>query len=529
MADQGPAISGERDAGDRGLRQATRGWWRTGPSFGAVPPELRDREVSVRALIPIWEAVRSKRVDPLRLAEGTGHSVEHLTEPRHRISWAAFHRFLTNVGQVLSDDELVALGASALRSPLLRTLLLPGRLLYTVPEFYLWIFGSDGPASHLFVAHEGGIDQVAPGHLRFRTLMKPGYPPSRENYLLMKGSLQALSAALGARPAQVDHQPLPDGALYDIRVPQAGGALAFLRRGVAWLFAARATARALRRANAELHEHALELQREVDARTRAEAALRNLNDELEQRVVERTEELAAANRELSAFSYSVSHDLRTPLRGIDGMSQVLIEDFGEVLGAEGRNHLDRIRAAAQLMARLIDDLLMLSRVTRAELHRETVDLVAVAREVVERLRERAPERTVEVVLPERSLVEGDRRLLEVALDNLLGNAWKFTGKRAQARIELGCQVEDGGTVHFVRDNGAGFDPVGVGQLFQPFHRLHRQEDFEGTGIGLATVERIISKHGGRVWAQGAVDRGATVFFTLGPSPRDALLKSVPGA
>jgi signal transduction histidine kinase len=322
---------------------------------------------------------------------------------------------------------------------------------------------------------------------------------------------------VGAGPAQVAYHPLPDGAVYDIRVPQTGGPLAFLRRGVTWLFAARSTARELRRANAELHERYLELQREIDARIEAQAARRPLNDELERRVAERTEELAAANRELSAFSYSVSHDLRTPLRGIDGLSQMLIEDYGDLLEPQGRGYLDRIRAAAQLMARLIDDLLKLSRVTRAELHEEAVDLVAVAREVVSRLSERSPERTVEVVLPDRLLVQGDRRLLEVALENLLGNAWKFTGRREGARIELGSREEDGNTVHFVRDNGAGFDMVGVGQLFQPFHRLHQERDFEGTGIGLATVQRIISKHGGRVWAEGVVDGGATIYFTLSPS------------
>jgi signal transduction histidine kinase len=337
---------------------------------------------------------------------------------------------------------------------------------------------------------------------------------------LMQGSLQGLSAALGAGPAQVSHQPLPDGALYDIRVPQSGGALGFVRRGLSWLFAARSTARALRRANAELNERALELQREVDARTGAEAALRGLNDELERRVAERTEELAAANRELSAFSYSVSHDLRTPLRGIDGISQVLIEDYGGQLDDQGRGYLQRIRAAAQLMARLIDDLLNLSRVTRAELYKETVDLATVAREALARLQESSPGRAVEVILPERLVVQGDRRLLEVALVNLLGNAWKFTGKREQARIELGFTEAGGTKVFFVRDNGAGFDMMGVGQLFQPFHRLHRDHDFEGTGIGLATVQRVVSKHGGRVWAEGAVGQGATVFFTLGPSARE---------
>ncbi len=222
----------------------------------------------------------------------------------------------------------------------------------------------------------------------------------------------------------------------------------------------------------------------------------------------------AANRELEAFSYSVAHDLRAPLRSIDGFSQALLEDCADSLPAEGKQYLGHVRSSAQHMAQLIDDLLSLSRVGRTELHRARVDLAAIARSVVTRLRRDAREHAVELVIPDALAVRGDAGLLEHALDNLLGNAWKFTRKTARARIELGAIAKPGPTVYFVRDNGAGFDMAYAGKLFAVFQRLHTVQEFEGTGIGLANVERIIQRHGGRIWAEGEVGRGATFFFTL---------------
>ncbi|MBI4498822.1 MAG: GAF domain-containing protein [Chloroflexi bacterium] len=240
-----------------------------------------------------------------------------------------------------------------------------------------------------------------------------------------------------------------------------------------------------------------------------------LNAELEQRVVERTAALEAANKELEAFAYSVSHDLRAPLRTIDGFSQALLEDYTDVVGDEGKDYLQRVRNASQHMARLIDDLLMLSRVTRSELHREPVDLSALARSIVAEFQERQPKRRVTVTVADGLAAEGDARLLRVALENLLGNAWKFTSKRADARIEFGVTRQDTTPVYYVRDNGVGFDMAYADKLFGAFQRLHSPTEFEGSGIGLATVQRVVRRHGGRIWADAAVNQGATFSFTLG--------------
>ncbi|HSN69083.1 MAG TPA: PAS domain S-box protein, partial [Thermoanaerobaculia bacterium] len=229
----------------------------------------------------------------------------------------------------------------------------------------------------------------------------------------------------------------------------------------------------------------------------------------------------AANRELESFSYSVAHDLRAPLRSIDGFSQALLEDCGDRLDEDGRKYLRFVRESAQLMAQLIDDILTLSRVTRSELSRETVDLSALARAAHTRLERSEPGRDVEVVIQEGLVGDGDPRLLAVVFDNLLGNAWKFTAKRNRARIEFGATSNDGLPTYFVRDNGAGFDMTYAGKLFGVFQRLHAAHEFEGTGVGLATVQRIIHRHGGRVWAEGEVEAGATFYFTLGERARIA--------
>jgi signal transduction histidine kinase len=225
-------------------------------------------------------------------------------------------------------------------------------------------------------------------------------------------------------------------------------------------------------------------------------------------------DLRSANAELEAFSYSVSHDLRAPLRSIDGFSQALVEDAGPGLTTEARGHLDRIRAAAQRMAQLIDDLLMLSRVSRAEMHREQVDLTDLAASIVNDLRARSPARVVDVVIAPDMTVQGDARLLRIALENLLDNAWKFTARCDDARIEVGQTAEAAQRVFYVRDNGAGFDPTYASRLFGPFQRLHAASEFPGNGIGLATVRRIVHRHGGHAWAEGAPGRGACVYFTL---------------
>jgi PAS domain S-box-containing protein len=229
-------------------------------------------------------------------------------------------------------------------------------------------------------------------------------------------------------------------------------------------------------------------------------------------------ETDAANRELEAFSYSVAHDLRAPLRSIDGFSQAILEDNAEQLDALGKSNLARVRAAAQRMAHLIDDLLSLSRVSRAELHREQVDLTKMVRGTLDRLREADTKRDVELVVPEGLVAKGDGELLATVMENLLGNAWKFTTHVPKAHIEVGVTSKDGQPVYFVRDDGAGFDMAYAGKLFGAFQRLHATAEFPGTGIGLATVHRIVRRHGGQIWAESEVARGATFFFTLGGLP-----------
>lgn len=226
-------------------------------------------------------------------------------------------------------------------------------------------------------------------------------------------------------------------------------------------------------------------------------------------------ELERKNQELEAFSYSVSHDLRAPLRSIDGFSQALLEDYAAALDAEAQAYLRRVRAAAQRMGELIDDLLQLSQVGRSPLRRERVDLSALARAVAAELRRAAPERAARIAIADGLVVTGDPGLLRAVLENLLGNAWKFTANTADPAIELFAAPGDGGRVYAVRDNGAGFDMTYAHRLFAPFQRLHSESEFPGTGIGLATVQRIVDRHGGRAWAEAEIGKGATFYWTLG--------------
>jgi PAS domain S-box-containing protein len=251
--------------------------------------------------------------------------------------------------------------------------------------------------------------------------------------------------------------------------------------------------------------------RDITERKHIEAHVNALNENLQRRVAE----LAALNREIEAFSYSVSHDLRAPLRGIDGFSKALLEEYSGKLDDQGRDYLQRVRAAAQRMAELIDDLLTLSRVTRREMRRETVDLSALAKAAAAQLEHSGQYRPVHFVAAPDLRAEGDEPLLRIVLDNLLGNAWKFTSRTPSPRVEFGAAALPGGErAFFVSDNGVGFDMAHAGKLFGAFQRLHATHDFPGTGIGLATVQRIINRHGGRVWADATLGHGATFYFTL---------------
>jgi hypothetical protein len=254
--------------------------------------------------------------------------------------------------------------------------------------------------------------------------------------------------------------------------------------------------------------------RDVTAEQRAAADVQRLNETLEEQVRSRTAELEAANAELEAFSYSVSHDLRAPLRAMAGFSEILRAEHAAALPPDAIALLERSEAAARRMGQLIENLLGLARVSRQDMHKAHVDLSALAAEITAELAEASPARKLEVRVAPGLSAHADPALIRVALQNLLANAWKYTAKSAQPRVEFGAEVSGDERVFYVRDNGTGFDMQYAGQIFRPFERLHDDHEYEGTGIGLATVDRIIRRHGGRVWAEAAPDRGATFRFTL---------------
>lgn len=491
-----------------------------------MPSELRGREVAVRAVLPVWEAARRKGASPEDLIFGTSTPVAHWQKVSERVSWEDFARFLANVGSIMTDDELEAVGGDVLRSPLFRAFVLPARLLFPLAEVYRWGHSPSGPGTLTFLSQKVRFRQVSRDLIHIDASMKRGYTNAREHWLISKGVLRGVGGLFGGAPPEVRmlERAEGDGVRFEIMLPPRRKRFVLLdamRRGATWVSAARETDQSLRHANQELTERYVELEREAEARRKAEAELRLLNEALERRVIERTaeleaanEELAAANRELSMFSTSAAHDLRSPLRAINGFATAFLEDHGAALAAPAKVQLQQMIDDAVRMGTLIDELLALSRVTRIELRPERVDLAEVAHAVLDRLHALEPTRIVERNIPPSLIVVGDAGLLRSLLENLLGNAWKFTRGQPRARIELE-RVDVNPSTYRVRDNGVGFDMARADALFEPFRRLHDEPEFSGAGIGLATALRIVRRHGGRIWADATVGEGASFSFTLG--------------
>ena len=456
------------------------------------------------------------------LAEGTGYSLEHLRNPAHRVAWQAYMRVVSNLALRMSDDELVAVGASFLDVPMHRAIVLPYRLLFSLQDVYRRGARPDAPLARQILVQEMSTTYAGERRLFHEVKLKPGYTCVREYWLIRLGFLESIPRVFGMPSAKVtSYTATETAARYDVSLPEDDGIVSRIRERASWLFAAKDAADALRTANNDLLDRNLALEREVERRKRAEEKLLALNEELEHHISDRTgalelanRELGAANAELMMFSASIAHDLRTPLRAINGFASTVLLDYGDKLDPDATKQLDRIVSGAVRMGQLIDALLSLTRITRAEMHRERVDLSELANEVVEELRAIEPEREVEVVIGGELRTVGDPALLRALLENLLGNAWKFTRSKARPRIELARVDGLSQNVFCVRDNGSGFDMQHADRLFTPFARLHGSKEYDGTGIGLAVVDRIVRRHGGKVWVAAAPDEGATFWFTL---------------
>lgn len=491
-----------------------------------IPPELRGREASARLLVPLFLAAGKRGIALDSLAEDTGYTIEHLRNPAHRLAWQAYMRVVTNLARSMSDEEIVAVGASFLDVPMHRAIVLPYRLLFSLQETYRRSVTPDSPLARQILVQDMSTTYAGVRRLFHDVKLKPGYTCAREYWLLRLGFLESIPRVFGLPSAKVTSYAATDReARYDFALPADSGLVGRMRERASWLFAAKDAATALKNANDDLLDRNLALEREVERRKRAEEKLLSLNEDLERRILERTgalelanRELGEANAELMMFSASIAHDLRTPLRAINGFASTVLMDYGDQLGADATKSLHRIMSGAVRMGQLIDALLSLTRITRAEMSCEDVDLGEVAHEVIDQLRAIDPMREVEVVIGERMRAVGDPALLRAMLENLLGNAWKFTRTKEHARIELARVTGLPENVFAVRDNGSGFDMAHADRLFTPFARLHAPKEYDGTGIGLAIIERIVRRHGGKLWVDAAKGEGATFWFALSPPP-----------